>query len=62
MSNNAIFWAGIIGASATIPLVQTVSIAATAPEIAKTAKAITVQISEPGSQGSGVILQRQGDL
>ncbi|PSB40163.1 serine protease, partial [Chamaesiphon polymorphus CCALA 037] len=45
-----------------IPIVRVVSIAATAPEIAATAKAVTVKISEPGSQGSGVILQRQGDV
>jgi tetratricopeptide (TPR) repeat protein len=59
--DRSILWAGLISASTTIALVQPASIAATAPEIAKTAKAITVQIIEPGSQGSGVILQRQGD-
>ncbi len=48
--------------SVTISLVQTASIAATAPEIAKTAKAITVQITTPESQGSGTILQHQGDV
>ena len=62
MSNKAIFWAGLIGAAATIPLVQMAATAATTPEIAQTAKAITVQIIEPGSVGSGVILQRQGDI
>jgi tetratricopeptide (TPR) repeat protein len=46
----------------TIPLVQVVSIAATAPEIANIAKAVTVKIFAPGNQGSGVILQRQGDI
>ncbi len=56
MTNQSALWASLIGIGLTVPLVQTVSIAATAPEIAKTAKAITVQISEPGSQGSGVIL------
>jgi tetratricopeptide (TPR) repeat protein len=60
--DKSIVWASLIGAGATIALVQPASIAATAPEIAKTAKAITVQISEPGSQGSGVILQQQGDV
>ena len=62
MSNQAIFWLGLMSATATIPIVQMAATAATAPEIAKTAKAITVQITEPGSRGSGVILQRQGDI
>ena len=62
MSDRAIFWAGLMGAMATIPLVQMAATAATVPEIAQTAKAITVQIIEPGSVGSGVLLQRQGDL
>jgi tetratricopeptide (TPR) repeat protein len=60
--DRSILWANLIGIGATIAIVQPASIAATAPEIAKTAKAITVQITEPGSQGSGVILQRQGDV
>ncbi len=62
MSDKAIFWVGLMGAAATIPLVQMVATAATAPEIAQTAKAITVKISEPDSQGSGVILKHQGDV
>jgi regulator of sirC expression with transglutaminase-like and TPR domain len=62
VSDRAIFWIGSIGAIATISLVHTVTIAATAPEIANTARAITVKISEPGSQGSGVILQHQGNV
>jgi tetratricopeptide (TPR) repeat protein len=62
VSDKAIFWVGLMGAAATIPLVQVVATAATAPEIARTAKAITVKISEPNSQGSGVILKRQGDV
>jgi tetratricopeptide (TPR) repeat protein len=62
MSNRSGLWANLIGVSATIALIQPANIAATAPEIAKTAKAITVQIIEPGSQGSGAILQRQGDI
>lgn len=61
MSKNLIFWTGSIWIGMAIPIVQAVSIKATAPEIAKTAKAVTVKISESGSQGSGVILQRQGD-
>lgn len=62
MIDRSILWVSSIGVGATIALVQPASIAATAPEIAKTAKAITVQIVEPGSQGSGVILQQQGDI
>ncbi|WP_310417461.1 tetratricopeptide repeat-containing serine protease family protein [Chamaesiphon sp. OTE_8_metabat_110] len=61
MSKNVIFWTSSIYIGMTIPIVRSASIAATAPEVAKTAKAVTVQILEPGSQGSGVILQRQGD-
>jgi tetratricopeptide (TPR) repeat protein/V8-like Glu-specific endopeptidase len=61
VSDKVIFWAGLMGAAA-IPLVQVVATAATAPEIAQTAKAIVVQITESGSQGSGVILQRQGNI
>ncbi|WP_373539585.1 trypsin-like peptidase domain-containing protein [Chamaesiphon sp.] len=62
MSKNAMFWASsTISIGMVIPLVRVVSIAATAPAVANVAKAVTVNISEPGSQGSGVILQRQGD-
>jgi tetratricopeptide (TPR) repeat protein/S1-C subfamily serine protease len=61
VSDTAIFWAGLMGA-AMMPLVQVAATAATAPEIAQTAKSIVVQITESGSQGSGVILQRQGDV
>jgi tetratricopeptide (TPR) repeat protein len=60
VSDTARFWAGI--GTAAIPLVQVVATAATTPEIAQTAKSIVVQITEPGSQGSGVILQRKGDV
>jgi Tfp pilus assembly protein PilF len=62
VSKNVIFWASSICIGMAIPIVRVVSIAATAPEIAKTARTVTVKISEPGSQGSGVILQRQGDI
>jgi tetratricopeptide (TPR) repeat protein len=56
-------WTGLIGVGATIALVQpNVASAKTAVEIAETAKAITVLITEPNSVGSGVILQRQGDI
>ena len=62
MINKPICWAGLVCAATTIPIVQIITIAATAPESANTAKAITVKISEPGSQGSGVILQHQGNI
>ena len=62
MTNKSIFWAGLVGAAATIPLVQMSASAKSATEINKIAQSITVMISEPGSQGSGVILQKQGDV
>ncbi len=62
MSTRSIFWAGIFGVAATIPLVQTVAIAKSAVEINRVAESITVMITEPNNQGSGVILQRQGDV
>ncbi len=55
-------WAGLIGIAATIPLVQTIAAAKSSVEIGETAKAITVLITAPDSVGSGVILQRQGDI
>jgi S1-C subfamily serine protease len=62
VSNQAIFWAGLMGA-ATIPIVQMAAMAATTSEIAQTAKAITVQIiSDRNNTGSGVIIQQQGDV
>jgi tetratricopeptide (TPR) repeat protein len=62
MSSRISLWVGLIGIAATIPLVQTIASAKTSVEIAKTAKAITVLIAEPDGVGSGVILQRQGDI
>jgi tetratricopeptide (TPR) repeat protein len=62
MSSKISLWTGL-GISATIALVQPhIAAAKSSVEIAKTAKAITVLISEPNSVGSGVILQRQGDI
>jgi tetratricopeptide (TPR) repeat protein len=56
-------WVGLIGIAATISLVQpNIASAKTPVEIAKTARAITVLITEPNNVGSGVILQRQGDI
>jgi tetratricopeptide (TPR) repeat protein/V8-like Glu-specific endopeptidase len=54
---------GLIGLSTTIALVQP-NIAATksAVEIGAIAKSITVQIVGENNSGSGVILQRQGDI
>ncbi|WP_310482755.1 serine protease, partial [Chamaesiphon sp. VAR_48_metabat_403] len=60
--DKSIFWAGLVGAVATIPLVQMAASAKSATEINKIAQSITVMISASGSQGSGVILQKQGDI
>jgi tetratricopeptide (TPR) repeat protein len=60
--DKSIFWAGLVGAVATIPLVQMAASAKSATEINKIAQSITVMISESGGQGSGVILQKQGDV
>jgi tetratricopeptide (TPR) repeat protein len=62
VSNQVIYWAGAIGGLAAIPIVCTASVAASAPEIAKIAKSVSVQVSEAKRQGSGVILQREGDV
>jgi tetratricopeptide (TPR) repeat protein len=62
MSSRISLWVGLIGVAATIPLVQSVAYAKSPIEIAETAKSITVLITESNSVGSGVILQRQGDI
>jgi tetratricopeptide (TPR) repeat protein len=63
MSSKISLWTGLIGIGATIALVQpNIAAAKSSVEIAETAKAITVLISEPNSVGSGVILQHQGDV
>jgi tetratricopeptide (TPR) repeat protein len=63
MSPKISLLAGLIGIAATIPLIQpSVVIAKTSVEVGETARAITVLITEPNSVGSGVILQRQGDV
>jgi hypothetical protein len=62
MSSRISLWTGLIGIGATIALVQPIASAKTPIEIGETAKAITVLITEPGNVGSGVILQRQGDI
>ncbi len=54
-------WTGLIGIGATMAIVQPAG-AKTSVEIAQTARAITVSISDGDSQGSGVILQRQGGI
>jgi S1-C subfamily serine protease len=62
MSSRISLWTGLIGIGATIALVQpNIASAKSSVEIADTAKAITVLITEPDSVGSGVILQHQGD-
>jgi S1-C subfamily serine protease len=62
MSNKFLSLTGTMIASFTIPIVQTITIAKTPVEIGETAKAITVSILDNGGQGSGVIIQRQGDI
>ncbi len=62
MSSKIIFWTGLIGVAATIPLVSIIASAKNSVEIGETARAITVLISDGESQGSGVILQQQGDV
>lgn len=63
MSSRISSWLGLIGIAATIPLVQPhIASAKTPVEIAKTARAITVLITEPDNVGSRVIIQRQGDI
>jgi tetratricopeptide (TPR) repeat protein len=63
MSSRISLWTGLIGIGATIALVQpNIASAKSSVEIAKTARAITVLITEPDGVGSGVLLQRQGDI
>jgi Flp pilus assembly protein TadD len=62
MLSRTSLWAGLVGISVTISLVQTIAVAKTPPEIGEIAKAITVLIADDNGQGSGVILQRQGDI
>jgi tetratricopeptide (TPR) repeat protein len=63
MSLKISLWTGLIGIGATIALIQPNIAAAKSPvEIADTAKAITVLITQPNGVGSGVILQQQGDI
>jgi Flp pilus assembly protein TadD len=65
MSSKIGLWTGLIGIGTTIVLVQSpsaVAVTKTAMEIAETARAITVLISDGQTQGSGVILQQQGDI
>jgi tetratricopeptide (TPR) repeat protein len=62
VSHQISLWTGLIGIGATIALVQPIAVAKSSVEIAETAKAITVLITEPNSVGSGVILQQQGDI
>jgi tetratricopeptide (TPR) repeat protein len=63
MSYKVAQWIGLVGITAMIPLVQ-VNVATAKPsvEIAQTAQAITVLITNPKGTGSGVILQHQGDI
>jgi tetratricopeptide (TPR) repeat protein len=60
MSPQITSWLRLIGAAATIPLVQTVAVAKSAVEVQQIAKQVTVQISGCGF-GSGVILRKAGN-
>jgi Spy/CpxP family protein refolding chaperone len=55
-------WIGIVGILIPIPLLQTISVAKTSVDIGENARVITVRITESENQGSGVIIQRQGDI
>jgi tetratricopeptide (TPR) repeat protein len=55
-------WVGLIGVAATIPLVQTVAVAKSQVEVSAIAASISVLITSPNGQGSGVIFQQQGDI
>ena len=54
--------APLLGAAATIALVQAVSQALTPAEIGRVARAVTVRIETPGESGSGVIIERNGNI
>ena len=54
--------APLLGAAATIALVQPVAQALTSPEIGRIALAVTVRIETPGEPGSGVIIERNGNI
>jgi tetratricopeptide (TPR) repeat protein len=62
MSSRISQWIGLIGVAATIPLVQTVAVAKSQADVAETARTITVLITSPSGQGSGVILKQEGDI
>jgi tetratricopeptide (TPR) repeat protein len=53
----------LFGVGATIALIQPAAMAKSATEVGEIAKAITVHLSSDlGENGSGIILQRQGDI
>ncbi len=55
-------WVGLIGVAATIPLVQTVAVAKSQVEVSAIATSISVLITSPSGQGSGVLLKHEGDI
>ncbi len=59
MSSRISLWVGTIGATATIPLFQTVAVALSPVEVQKIAKQVTVQITDCGF-GSGAIVRKEG--
>jgi tetratricopeptide (TPR) repeat protein len=50
------------GVGISVVWVQPVALAKTAVQVNEVAQAITVKISAPSSSGSGILLQRQGDV
>jgi len=54
--------ASILGTISSIALVQPAALALTASQIDQIAEAVTVRIDTPGSSGSGVIIQREGNI
>jgi V8-like Glu-specific endopeptidase len=55
-------WIGIVGVLLQTSLPQMISVAKTSTDIGESARVITVRITESENQGSGVIIQRQGDI
>jgi tetratricopeptide (TPR) repeat protein/V8-like Glu-specific endopeptidase len=55
-------WLPTVGAAAMVALVQNVAVAKTAREVNQIAQAITVKVAVGQSNGSGILLQKNGDI
>jgi tetratricopeptide (TPR) repeat protein/V8-like Glu-specific endopeptidase len=55
-------WLPTVGAVATVALVQNVAVAKTAREVNQIAQAITVKVAVGQGNGSGILLQKNGDV